>query len=220
MRWFRPIGLRSVLDPLLLALIRAHLTSVSRDSKMSDTHTSDSPAFLSPAETVPQSLRDLLEEADGCLQSRFLTGGTSCARRALEVLLGAARAEGDTYEDRVKSLREKHSVSQMLTTILIQCGAASEREGAKLTANVLEVYLVAIKAIVYELYVLGPERIQRLQYVRRLVERLDKTVAIQVAAPGGDLAEPAQPVNDGDANEPGAAVTGRRRPGVAALARS
>ena len=187
---------------------------------MSDTHTADAPAFLSPADTVPQSLRDLLEEADGCLQSRFLTGGTTCARRALDVLLGAARAEGDTYEDRVKSMREKHSVSQMLTNILIQCGAASEREGAKLTANVLEVYLVAIKAIVYELYVLGPERIQRLQYVRRLVERLDKTVAIQVAAPGGDLAEPAQPVNDGDANEPGAAVTGRRRPGVAALARS
>ena len=187
---------------------------------MSDTQTSDSPAFLSPADTVPQSLRDLLEEADGCLQSRFLTGGTSCARRALEVLLGAARAEGDTYEDRVKSLREKHSVSQMLTTILIQCGGASEREGAKLTANVLEVYLVAIKAIVYELYVLGPERIQRLQYVRRLVERLDKTVAIQVAAPGGDLADPAQPVSDGDSNDSGSAVTGRRRPGVAALARS
>jgi hypothetical protein len=188
---------------------------------MSDTHTADAPAFLSPADTVPQSLRDLLEEADGCLQSRFLTGGTTCARRALEVLLGAARAEGDSYEDRVKSLRDKHSVSQMLTTILIQCGGASEREGAKLTANVLEVYLVAIKAVVYELYVLGPERIQRLQYVRRLVERLDKTVAIQVAAPGGDLAagdDPAQ--SDGDSNDSGSTAGGRRRAGAPALARS
>src|SRR5687767_5733778 len=188
---------------------------------MSDTHTSDSPAFLSPAEAVPQSLRDLLEEADGCLQSRFLTGGTSCARRALDVLFTAARAEGDTYEERVKSLREKHAVSQMLTTILIQCGG-SEREGTKLTANVLEVFLVAIKAVLYELYVLGPERIQRLQYVRRLVERLDKTVAIQVAAPGGDLSpagetDSAQSDSDSDS---GSTVTGRRRGGVAALARS
>ena len=186
---------------------------------MSDIHTSDSPAFLSPAEAVPQSLRDLLEEADGCLQSRFLTGGTSCARRALDVLFTAARAEGDTYEERVKSLREKHAVSQMLTTILIQCGG-SEREGAKLTANVLEVFLVAIKAVLYELYVLGPERIQRLQYVRRLVEGLDKAAAIQVAAPGGDITQSERDtssVDSDEAHEPTSA--GRRRP-VASLARS
>ena len=184
---------------------------------MSDIHTSDSPAFLAPAEAVPQSLRDLLEEADGCLQSRFLTGGTSCARRAIDVLFTAARAEGDTYEERVKSLRDKHAVSQMLTSILIQCGG-SEREGTKLTANVLEVYLVTIKAVLHELYVLGPERIQRLQYVRRLVEGLDKTVAIQVAAPTGDLTA-ASERDDSDSHDGGSTSSNRRRP-VASLARS
>ena len=114
---------------------------------MSDTFT-ESPTFLAPTNAYPQALRDLLDEADGCLQSRYLTGGTTCARRALDMLLAAARAEGLTYEERIKSLGEKRTVPQLLTTILIQCGGASERDGAKLTANALHVFVATIKAVV------------------------------------------------------------------------
>lgn len=177
---------------------------------MSDTFT-ESPTFLAPTDVVPQALRDLLDEADGCLQSRYLTGGTTCARRALDMLLAAARTEGQTYEERIKSLGEKRTVPQLLTTILVQCGGASERDGAKLTANALEVFLATIKAVVYELYVVGPQRTQRLQYIRSLLDQLEKSPA-QHASMVVDL-------EGSDESDAGSSHSGRRRQNVAVGAR-
>lgn len=132
------------------------------------------PAFLATEDYMPVAFRDLLTEADGCVHSGFLTGGTACARRALDLLLSVARAEGATYQDRLQSLGEKHSISKMLTSILVQCDGASARDGATLSRNVLQLFVVTMKAVVYELYVLGPERTQRLQYVSRLVQSVGR----------------------------------------------
>ena len=49
------------------------------------------PAFLATDDYVPGAFRDLLSEADGCMQKGFLTGGTACARRALDLLLNVAK---------------------------------------------------------------------------------------------------------------------------------
>ena len=127
------------------------------------------PSFLTPHDQVPAALRDVLVEADGCLQNGFLTGGTACSRRAIEMMLTSARVDGDTFEQRVKSLHDKHGVPQMLTSILVQCGTAIGRDGTKLSGKVLELFLATMKAVAHELYVLGPERSQRLQYIRNLV---------------------------------------------------
>jgi hypothetical protein len=127
------------------------------------------PAFLATDDYVPGAFRDLLSEAEGCLQKGFMTGGTACARRALDLLLSVAKTEGAAYEDRLQSLGEKHGISKMLTSILVQCGGASAKENATLSAEVLQLFVVTMKAVVYELYVVGPERTNRLQYVSRLV---------------------------------------------------
>jgi hypothetical protein len=127
------------------------------------------PAFLATDDYVPGAFRDLLTEADGCMQKGFLTGGTACARRALDLLLNVAKTEGTSYEDRLQSLGEKHGVAKMLTSILVQCGGASAKDNATLSADVLQLFIVTMKAVVYELYVVGPERTNRLQYVSRLV---------------------------------------------------
>jgi hypothetical protein len=127
------------------------------------------PAFLATDDYVPGAFRDLLSEAEGCLQKGFLTGGTACARRALDLLLSVAKTDGAAYEERLQSLGEKHGISKMLTSILVQCGGASAKENATLSAEVLQLFVVTMKAVVYELYVVGPERTNRLQYVSRLV---------------------------------------------------
>ena len=94
------------------------------------------PAFLATDDYVPGAFRDLLSEAEGCQQKGFLTGGTACARRALDLLLTVAKTEGSTYEDRLQSLGDKHSIAKMLTSILVQCGGASARDNATLSVEV------------------------------------------------------------------------------------
>jgi hypothetical protein len=152
------------------------------------------PAFLATDDYVPGAFRDLLSEADGCMQKGFLTGGTACARRALDLLLNVAKTEGASYEDRLQSLGEKHGIAKMLTSILVQCGGASAKDNATLSADVLHLFIVTMKAVVYELYVVGPERTNRLQYVSRLVTSVGKKPAAEAGASGqgavlgGDIA--------------------------------
>lgn len=163
------------------------------------------PAFLATDDYVPGAFRDLLSEADGCQQKGFLTGGTACARRALDLLLAVAKTEGGAYEDRLQSLGEKHGISKMLTSILVQCGGASARDNATLSVEVLQLFIVTMKAVVYELYVVGPERTLRLQYVSGLVTSVGRKPAGEgvgtddgtgtgrhnavSTTPGGDMAE-------------------------------
>jgi hypothetical protein len=132
-----------------------------------------SPAFLANTDYVPQALGDLLNEADGCLESGFLTGGTACARRALDLLLSVAKTKNGTYDEGLASLGERHGVPKVLTNILTQCGNASASDGAKFSAEVLQLFVVTMRAVVYELYVLGPERAERLQYVSALVKAVE-----------------------------------------------
>ena len=141
------------------------------------------PVFLATDDYVPGAFRDLLTEADGCMQKGFLTGGTACARRALDLLLNVAKTEGTSYEDRLQSLGEKHGVAKMLTSILVQCGGASAKDNATLSADVLQLFIVTMKAVVYELYVVGPERTNRLQYVSRLVTSVGRKSTGDATAP-------------------------------------
>jgi len=56
---------------------------------------------------IPVVLRELLAEVEGCLKSNFLTGASACARKLIYELALKVGAEGDNYEDRIKSLKKK-----------------------------------------------------------------------------------------------------------------
>jgi hypothetical protein len=56
---------------------------------------------------IPRILRELLTEAEGCHKSNFLTGASACARKLIYELAIEVGAEGDDYEDRIKSLKKK-----------------------------------------------------------------------------------------------------------------
>jgi hypothetical protein len=141
------------------------------------------PAFLTLDARVPAVIRDLLAEADGCAQSGFLTGATACAQRAIQALFAHEKVSGDDTASRLKALTEKYSgVPQMLSTVLLKFGDSTARDGAKLNANGLTLLTVTLKAIVYEIYVLGPERAERLQYVRQIFDSIERKPAEPRAA--------------------------------------
>ena len=163
------------------------MTKVAESSHISGA----SAAFLSLDDRIPMSVRDLLLEADGCVGSGFMNGGTACAQRAVEALLKYEKAEGATYDARVRALGEKHSViPQLLLTVLLQFGDGAARDSSKLTSNTLQLLVVTLKAVVYEIYVVGPDRLDRLQHVRRILEATErKGGTAPTAAPAAAAAQ-------------------------------
>lgn len=144
---------------------------------------SNEPAFLTLDDRIPAVVRELMTEADGCWKNGYLTGGTACAQRAINLILTAEKIDGQDMEARVRGLGEKYpAVPQMLTTVLQRFGDATSRDGAKLSASGLQLLVVTLKAIVYEIYVLGPERVERLDYVRKVFESIERKTPDKRAA--------------------------------------
>ena len=46
---------------------------------------------------VPHQIRQMLDEADGCLNMAFGMGGTACARKAVDLILDTEHAAADDY---------------------------------------------------------------------------------------------------------------------------
>ena len=153
---------------------------------MTKSDVSGSPAFLTPDSRVPGPIRDLVGEAEGCVKNAYLTGGTACVQRAIQMLLTAEKADGADVEARIKSLAEKHAgLPQVLTAVLQRFGDATSRDGAKLSASGLNVLIVTLKALLYEIYVLGPERMERIDYVRKALDSLERKNADKRSAASG-----------------------------------
>jgi hypothetical protein len=139
---------------------------------MADTHAS-TPVFLTLDPRVPAAVRELLTESDGCLKAGFLTGGTVCAQKALQALIAQENADGASYEARLHALSQKYpSVPQSLFALCIRLGDAP-KDHAALDADRLKVLTVALKMMLYEIYVLGPDRTERLKYLQQLLEKCE-----------------------------------------------
>jgi hypothetical protein len=131
-------------------------------------------AFLTIDARVPPAVRELLIEADGCLKAGFLTGGTVCAQRAVQTLLQHEGADGASYEARLHALGQKYpSVPQSLFTLCSRLGEPTGKDAVSLDHERLTVFTVALKIVLYEIYVLGPDRMERLKYLQQLVEACD-----------------------------------------------
>jgi len=138
------------------------------------TASSTSPAFLTIDNRAPGAIRDLLGEADGCLKAGFLTGGTVCAQRAIHLLLQHEGADGASYEARLHALSQKYpSVPQPLFALCIRLGDAPGKEHPALDVERLKVLCVALKIMLYEIYVLGPDRSDRLKYLQQMLEAVE-----------------------------------------------
>jgi len=139
------------------------------DAQMNST--TSAPAFLTIDHRAPSAVRELIIEADGCLKAGFLTGGTVCAQRAIQTLLQHESAEGASYEARLHALSQKYpSVPQSLFALCIRLGEPPSKDHPALDVERLKVLTVALKIMLYEIYVLGPDRVDRLKYLQQMVE--------------------------------------------------
>ncbi len=146
-----------------------HLTP--KPSAVMDNDESPPHRFLVVDARVPSPIRQVLDEADGCMNLAFTTGGTACARRAMRVVLATESVLTDDYSASLLSLREKHAaIAPTLFTVLDLLGTGDE----PLEADALTALIATVKAIVYEIYVVGSERLEALEYLSELIGSLER----------------------------------------------
>ena len=127
------------------------------------------PRFLTLDERVPMPLRALLDEADGCLKMSFLTGAGACTGRTLDLLLAEQGLGGADRADQIHQLGKKHPA--VAESFLRGLALVTNNPSGAWDEPRVRLAIVILKAIAYEIYVLGPERKERAAYVIELLER-------------------------------------------------
>jgi hypothetical protein len=130
------------------------------------------PNFLNIDSRVPGALRDLLAEADGCLKMGFLLGGTVCAQRAIQTLLTIESIDGSNDDARLRALNEKYpAVPKILFAV---CGRfTSAIDQTPLDKERLNLLMATLKMLLHEIYVIARQRVEALEYLQRILERLE-----------------------------------------------
>jgi hypothetical protein len=134
------------------------------------------PRFLTMDRRVPDAIRTLVEEADGCLNMNFATGGSACIRRAIRKTFEVEDVEADDWAASVQALGQKHQgVAPTLFQVIELLGAGEE----PLHNDALRAIIATFKGILYEVYVLGEERAETLAYLSKLLQAVDREGATQ-----------------------------------------
>jgi hypothetical protein len=136
-------------------------------------------SFFVLDDRIPAMIRELITEAEGCLKMNFLTGASACARKAIYELLILEKAEGTTYESRIKFLKTKYPNSdpeffdilghiQDLTSDKVH-----EQSWPKWDSPKLRLVMETLKNVLFDIYVypqLKRDRSSQIQQLRKTVE--------------------------------------------------
>lgn len=136
-----------------------------------DTDRVPAPRFLTLDRRIPETIRRLLEEADGCASMSFAVGGSSCVRLAIRKTFELEEiGENEDFHSGIAQLGEKHpSIAPTLFQVIGRLGAGDE----PLQADTLKALIATFKAVLYEMYVLGEERRETLAYLSEILQALD-----------------------------------------------
>jgi hypothetical protein len=136
-----------------------------------DNDRAPAPRFLTLDRRIPEVIRRLLEEADGCASMSFAVGGSSCVRLAIRKTFELeALTDSDDFHAAIGQLGEKHpSIAPSLFQVVDRLGAGDD----PLEGDTLKALIATFKAVLYELYVLGEERRETLAYLSELLQALD-----------------------------------------------
>ena len=124
-------------------------------------------SFFVLDERVPNILRELLTEAEGCLKSNFLTGASACARKLVYELAVLNKSEGGTYDERIRSLKAKHPnvepafFDTLLTIQQVTSTKVHEQSYDGWGAKHLRIILAALSEVLHEIYVVPALREDR-----------------------------------------------------------
>ena len=129
------------------------------------------PRFLTLDRSIPEGIRQLLDEADGCANMAFAVGGSSCVRFAIRKIFEVEGVgEGEDFHGAIAQLSEKHtSIAPTLFQVMERLGAGDE----PLQSDTLKALIATVKAVLYEMYVIGEERRATLAYLAEILQALD-----------------------------------------------
>jgi hypothetical protein len=149
-------------------------------------------SFYVVDDRIPAILRELITEAEGCLKSNFLTGASACARKVIYELAELQDADGENYDERIKSLKSKHSevdstyFDTLLTIQQVTSSKVHEQAYDGWESKHLRLILSSLIEILNEIFVIPAEREKRRKEVLRM-----KSEVIPEESPG-DLHEAAE----------------------------
>lgn len=129
-------------------------------------------------ERIPKVMRELIAEAEGSLKSNFLTGASACLRKVVYELALKEGAEGETYDSRVKSLKDRlpgvdpSYFDTLLTIQQVTSDKVHEDSFDGWQSKHLQVILPTLLEILREVYVLPRLREERRKAILELKEEV------------------------------------------------
>ena len=134
-------------------------------------------SFFTVDKRVPRIIRELITEAEGCLKMNYLTGASACVRKAIYELLDHEKPGGGSYEDRIKSLKDRYSsIDPELFDVLghiqqMTSDKVHEQSWEKWNSQNLKLNIETLKTVLYEIFVLPDEKKQRISAIQQLREQ-------------------------------------------------
>ena len=131
-------------------------------------------SFFTVDKRIPKIIRELITEAEDSLKMNYLTGASAWVRKAIYELLVHEEIEGETYEDRIKSLKGKYPlINPELFDVLghIQQMASDkvhEQSWDKWDSPNLKLITETLKIILHKIYVLPDEDKQQTNRIQQL----------------------------------------------------
>jgi hypothetical protein len=123
---------------------------------------------------IPAVLRDLLDEAQGCLKSNFLTGASACVRKIVYELARLQKAAGENYDQRIKNLKDKLPdvdstyFDTLLTIQQVTSDKVHEESYDRWESRHLRALIASLVEALQEIYVLPKMREERRESIIKL----------------------------------------------------
>lgn len=138
-------------------------------------------SFFTIDERIPKVLRDLIHESEKCIQNNCLTGASACIRKAIYEFLVKENAQGDSYDEKMKSLKGKYMMVDddhidILVNIQgIMCDKVHEASiNQNFTSQEAKAYLELLKTIFNQVYVIPQELKEQKNKVSQFFGNLKK----------------------------------------------
>ena len=135
-------------------------------------------SFFTVDSRIPEVVRELITEADGCLKMNFLTGASACMRKAIyELCIKEGAPKELQYEDKIKFLKKKFlqvdsSHFDILTDIQqMTSDKVHEQSWDKWDSPTLRFLIETLRTVLYEIYVLPDEKKSRRSLIQQLREK-------------------------------------------------
>jgi len=128
---------------------------------------------------IPNILRELITEAEGCLKMNFLTGASACIRKVIYELLIIEAIDGDSYQERIKALKRKYQQSdEQLFDILahiqdMTSDKIHEQSWDKWDSSNIRLIAETLRTVLYDIYVLSAQKKDRSSSIQKLLEEVN-----------------------------------------------